>query len=489
MSKQFLSIFVVSILSLCVAVSCVDEKFTTDPSAILHFSCDTLSFDTVFTTIPSRTLSFYVYNNNDRALKISSVRLGRGQDSYFRFNFDGRLPGDANLLEDIEIKANDSLFVFVELTVDPNETDFPVFYMDSMVFITNGQTQDVKLVTYGQDAIIFKGGSLTVNTTFTADKPYLFFGNFFVNEGITLTLDAGTHLYFHDKANLVVNGNLVSNGTLENPVEMRTDRFDKMPDEDKTPYDYMPGQWGGIYLQNSKGSYLLNYTKIKNCDIGIVLVGDASNQPSLKVTNSVIHSMTQYGIYAQYGKLEISNTEISNCGTSCLYILGGESYVVHTTIANYYTWGTRENPSLVIANYILNGNLLYLFPITSSVVENSIVYGNLNTEIALQKDTFTNATYNVLVSNTLLKARKTERDEYYNIIWSNSVNGLALSDTVFMNVSIRDIKTNGYYNFQLDQKSMARGKANKAVAGRFPTDLLGKNRLFDGYPDLGAYEK
>lgn len=488
--KTVLFIVIALFISL-LTVSCVDEKFTTDPSAVLSFSCDTLSFDTVFTNIPSRTVSFYIYNKNDKALKISSARLAKGSESYFRFNLDGRIPSSSNFLEDVEIKAKDSLFVFVELTVDPNNTDFPIFYKDSMVFVTNGQTQDVKLITYGQDAIVFDAQSLTENTTLTATKPYLIFNYLHIKEGKTLTLEPGTRLFFHDKANLVIDGNLIANGTLEHPVVMRTDRFDKMPDVDKTPYDYMPGQWGGIYLQNSKSVHMLNHTIIRGCDLGVVIIGTGSTHPSLTLQNCVLHSMTQYGLYAQNAKVTLENTEISNCGTSCLYLLGGESYVVHATLANYYTWGKRKNETLVISNYLLDGKLLYLYPITSSVVENSIVFGNQSKEILLQKDTFTNAMYNVLISNTLIKSKRLENAEFHNITWARSQNTTieGLPDTVFVNTSIKNIAETGYYNFQLDGKSIARSKANTTVSGRYPVDLLGKNRLLDGVPDLGAYEK
>ncbi len=482
----FLSFFAL-LLSLC---ACVDDKVTTDPSAVLAFSCDTLSFDTMFTNVPSRTLSFTVYNRNRRALVISSVRLGRGSESYFRYNLDGRVPPDNKTLENIEIGANDSLFVFVEITADSSKIDVPLFYIDSMIFVTNGVTQDVKLVNYGQDAIILRDAEIGSNTTFNAQRPYLIFGNLHVADNATLTLEAGTRLFFHSKANLVVDGNLVAKGTAEKPVLMRTDRFDRMPDEDKTPYEYMPGQWGGIYLQNAHGTHIIDHAQIRNCDIGVVLVGTSIAQPTLTLTNSVLHSMTQYGLYTQNAKVEMANCELSNCGTSCLYQLGGELRMAHTTIANYYTWGSREDVALVVANYALDGNLLYIFPVQSTVIENSIVFGSQSSEISLLRDTITDATFNVLISNSLLKKRKQNEPFYHDNLWANSQNpdasGTYHSDTVFVNTTRRD---GGYYNFQLDQQSQARGRANSSVAQRYPTDLLDHNRLADGSPDLGAYEK
>ena len=55
--------------------SCDDELFTTDPDKVLAFSTDTLTFDTVFTTIGSTTEQILVFNPNNRALKISSSAL------------------------------------------------------------------------------------------------------------------------------------------------------------------------------------------------------------------------------------------------------------------------------------------------------------------------------------------------------------------------------------------------------------------------------
>lgn len=487
--KNLNKIFILGFL-LASLTACVDDKITTDPSATLSFSCDTLSFDTLFTNVPSRTLSFYVYNRNRQAVVISSVRLGNGADSYFRYNFDGRIPSsESKMLENIEIGGRDSLCVFVEITVDSTHRDVPVFYIDSMIFVTNGVTQDVKLVSYGQDAIVLEDAEIAHDETFTAQRPYLIFGNLHVASDATLTLEAGTRLYFHSKANLVVDGHLQSLGTLENPVEMRTDRFDCQPDEDRTPYSDMPGQWGGIYLQNAHGAHIINHTKIRNCDIGLVVIGTSIAQPSLTLTNSVLHSMTQYGLYAQNAKVQVSNCELSNCGTSCCYLLGGEMNMAHTTVANYYTWGSREDAAMVIANYAIDGSLLYLFPIQSAVVENSIIFGNQSSELSLLRDTITDAAFNVTISRSLLKKRRQTTSWYNDNLWANSQNpdasGIAHADTVFLNTT----RTDGGYDFRLDQQSKARGKANIDVARLYPTDMLGQNRLADGAPDLGAYEK
>src|SRR5690554_31376 len=95
--------------------SCRKDDFTTDSGAILSFSTDTLLFDTVFTTMISTTKRIKVYNKNSDNLIISDIRLQNGANSQFRINVDG-LSGNQH--SDIEIRAGDSIYIFLEVTID-----------------------------------------------------------------------------------------------------------------------------------------------------------------------------------------------------------------------------------------------------------------------------------------------------------------------------------------------------------------------------------
>ena len=53
----------------------LDENYSSNPNHRLSFSVDTLSFDTVFTTIGSATKEFMIYNRNDQPLLISEIML------------------------------------------------------------------------------------------------------------------------------------------------------------------------------------------------------------------------------------------------------------------------------------------------------------------------------------------------------------------------------------------------------------------------------
>ena len=45
------------------------------------------------------------------------------------------------------------------------------------------------------------------------------------------------------------------------------------------------------------------------------------------------------------------------------------------------------------------------------------------------------------------------------------------------------------YNYELDSLSSAIDMGSVDIAKLFPNDILNKNRLSDGGPDLGAYER
>ncbi|MDO4191269.1 MAG: right-handed parallel beta-helix repeat-containing protein [Bacteroidales bacterium] len=493
--KQYLTHIIFPIVILFfVSMSCTQIHYSTDPNDGISFSCDTLTFDTLFSTIPSRTKSFLIYNNTNNYLLISEIKLREGENSSFRFNFNGKIPSDNNTLKNAEIMPHDSLYVFVEMTATENNESTPIYIEDELLFSVNGNTTGVILNAYGQNAVIFREHSLSCDTTLTAEHCYLIFDYLHIPEGQTLTITEGVTLYFHNEAHLIVDGNIRCEGTLEQPIVMRGDRFDYIADVAHTPYDYMPGQWGNIYLQNNIGNYVFKYTHIRGGTLGMMLIGASRSKPLLTLENCVIHNMSGYGVYIQEGKANIANCEISNCGISCLLQLGGELTATHCTFANYYPWDIREAPAVLITNYILNGTRLSIFPIQNSTIENSIIFGSKNEELELQRDTFTNALYNVYIADCLIKAKKSDDAYFHNIIWSHSQNDLIpgtsyyYTDTVFINTSINNIEETGYFNFQLDRNAKACNTANYNVSSCYPIDLLGINRLADGKPDMGAYE-
>ena len=185
--------------------SCKKEhSLTNDSSCKLAFSVDTVMFDTVFTTLGSATHQLKIYNNYKEDLNISEIRLIGGNASRFRINVDGVSGAE---FRDKVIPANDSIFIFLNVTIDPNDQYTPFVVEDDIQFVTNGNTQDVKLMAWGQNAryIVadkhvngfpaFKIVADSLETThWTNELPYVVFGYALINSYGTLHIHEGTHV-------------------------------------------------------------------------------------------------------------------------------------------------------------------------------------------------------------------------------------------------------------------------------------------------------
>ena len=106
---KYIWIFIITIV-LSFASCKKPVNFSDDNSLKVAFSTDTITFDTVFTSLGSSTRHLMVYNNNDENLKISSIRLQNGNMSQFSINVDGVAGYD---FSDIEIYAKDSIYIFI----------------------------------------------------------------------------------------------------------------------------------------------------------------------------------------------------------------------------------------------------------------------------------------------------------------------------------------------------------------------------------------
>jgi len=474
---HFLSL--IFLLPIICFYSCEDDLFSSDPEKVLSFSTDTLTFDTVFTTIGSTTEKLMVYNPNNRALKISSIGLAGGAKSQFRINVDGSLSAD-NHFSDIEIRAKDSMYIFVEVTVDPRDVNAPVLVTDSVVFKTNGIEQKVRLEAFGQDMILFRNKLILNDTTLSADKPYLIYGNLTVDSAKTLHLPAGCQLYFHNNANLIVRGNLRAEGTFDKPVLMRGDRLDKAKFLYPVPYNYVAGQWGGVYLLWNKGNHLLRNVNINSGYVGVYMNNSDRNQlPELQIENCRIHNFVYYGLVVQNANVKVTNTEISNTGSYSVYLSGGKHVFLQSTIANYYNSSPGrpssrdKNPAVMIMG-------LYRTAPMQTEFRNCIVAGGLETELSIASRFLTQ--YKAVFSDSYIRRKEAyELSQFQNIRW------YAKNDTIFKHPFYNDT-TSVYFNFTPDSVSPVRGLADRTIAAQFPLDLNGVNRLEDNAPDAGAYE-
>jgi len=481
--KQYL--FLLSTLVILWSSCRKEEQVLKDTSARLEFSKDTILFDTVFTTIGSTTKQLKLYNKYNKKIIISSIKLAKGASSLFRLNVDG-IKGP--YVNDIEIPANDSLFVFVEVTVDPQNVNSPMVVTDSIIFVTNGNVQDVDLIAWGQDAhyirpdtyikglppfsIICGSGK---NVNWINDKPYVIYGYAVVDSLGNFSIDAGVRVHFHNNGGLWVykGGSIKVNGTKEFPVTFQGDRLEK----DYLGQDYkdVPGQWDRIWLNEGSVDNEFNYAVIKNAFIGIqaeTLQKYLGNK--LVLNNTIIKNISGAGILARFYVMESSNTIITNCGEHNVAITGGGDYSFkHCTFANYWKSSTRQTSLLLIANwYKKDENTALLGDLKNAYFGNCIVYGDLANEVAF--DGKENALFNYKFDHCLLKidpAVNTEDATHYNNIFKNNDPGF------------KDVAKGDYH---LIPESFAIDKGDPAIAATVPTDIEGTSRTVN--PDLGVYE-
>ena len=132
---KILSIFMIPVF----LVACdEDAGFSSSPSLRLEFSSDTISFDTLFTAVGSPTSGVVVRNRNSDALRISNVRLAGGDASGFSVLVDGQYGTSMN---DLEIRAKDSIFVYASVELERNGADVPLMVKDSLLFTLESGVQ------------------------------------------------------------------------------------------------------------------------------------------------------------------------------------------------------------------------------------------------------------------------------------------------------------------------------------------------------------
>ncbi|HOE04192.1 MAG TPA: hypothetical protein PLZ52_03160 [Bacteroidales bacterium] len=472
-------ILIIAVLSLAWAASCERNDITTNPEDLLLFSDDTVQFDTIFTGVGSTTNYFVVYNQNkNKSINIDRIFLARGNQSKYRLNIDGRQTRDYS---DMLLAPGDSAFIFVEVTINPGTDD--MVEQDSVVFISNGNTQDVDLIAFGQNVLLIDGQIFGNDTTITSAKPVLIYNSALIDENVTLTVQAGTHFHFHKNSSLLVQGTLKVQGSTEEPVIFQGDRLEE-------GYSEISGQWGAYidtlgvryllgglhFLAGSKHNEIDNAV-IKNGVIGIrVDTVVTPGVPCLILRNTAIENMNVAGLYSIGTHVEAYNCVFANCGqytVACLY--GGNYSFYHCTLANYWS-GNRQTSQLVLNNYFFSGSQLYTRPLTKAYFGNCIIYGNKEEEINLDLTTETTASF--YFDNCLIKAA----------VDFNVSNPVYFRNTI-LNENPKFKETISPYDYQLDTLSPAKDAGDPGISISLPFDLNNVNRMSDTGPDLGAFER
>ncbi len=481
MMHKLLSTILMALFVCGCLFSCMDEeKFDTPAGAALDFSIDTLKFDTVLANVSTPTKYFMAYNHNKKGIRITDVGFGSDGSKGFRVNVDGLYINDG-LLQPIERRKGDSLRVFVELTPEAFDKDEPQEIYAHLIFtLSNGIQQKIVLTAFSQNVNVMRNVRITCDSILTAKRPYLVYDSLTVAQGATLTLQAGTKLYFHSDAGLRVDGSLKAEGTLEHPIIFRGDRTDLM--FENQPYDRVPNQWQGIRFTASSYANKMNYCDVHSGNYGIICDSSDINREKLKLENSVIHNVGNNCLTLFSTKAFIGNTQITNAANYCIAIYGGNTDFVHCTIANCYPFEATRSGALYYSNEF--NDLPY--PIEKVFFRNSVITGYSEDEIYGNKsEKYPDAAFNYGFYNSLLDTPEIKDDEQIvNCKWDNPKNKVCREGNFpkFNHAAL-------IYSFRLVKESVAINLGDETITSiYYPNDRLGYPRLFDGQSDAGCYE-
>lgn len=388
--KRFSFIYIfTAVFALIFFASC--NKINSDENSKLSFSDEEVTFDTIFTTVGSMTQNFRVHNPYNYDIKVD-IALAGGAHSPFSINVDGV---SGTTFKQVEIPANDSIFVFVKVNVNPNDQTTPFLITDSVVFYHGSTVQDVDLVAFGQNAhfIVADEGSGSLRYKiiahehetihWTNDLPYVVYGGYAAVDSLgTLIIDPGTKIYFHTGAGIWVYryGNIQAVGTPDEPIVFRGDNLNSWFETDY-------GQWDRIWINESPVQNRFENVEISNAFIGLQVETLQEMIPgsSTIVKNSVIHNTYNCGVLSRAANLQMENCEVSNNGDCSLLLQIGNYTMKHVTVANYFSQSVRKNPAVYVSNAYSDGYYNYVGNTVANFT-NCLIYGSLESEIGVHKD-------------------------------------------------------------------------------------------------------
>jgi hypothetical protein len=472
--------------------ACYKVNYNEDPQVQLRFSLDTLRFDTVFTTLGSATRILKVYNDYDLALQLSEIQVEGGEQSPFRFNIDGT-PG--NKVNAVDIPANDSIYIFGEVTVDPDQdiTASPFIIEDRLFFIVNGNEQFVQLEAWGQNANYIpsstaKGRVSLLSCDFGQEiwgdpRPYVIYGVLAI-DSCELIIPAGTNIYVH--GGIVVSEDFIYNdgiilvlkdgkirtlGTVDEPVIIQGDRLEEA-------FQDVPGQWAGLRILDESIGNSFVHTTIKNSIIGLRVDSLAEAElDACRIFNTTSSGLIGYHAKYIHAKNSIFHTNGANAAT---LVYGGEYSFDYCSFASYGI----QSPAFVLRNYRCQDPLclepILVNPI-SLEMRNCIVSGSGSDELVFDDGTAGTQVgfFNFNFENSLLKIDTILNGNNYPNFFDQCLNceSINYADPLFVDVDEQD--------YHLDTLSKAEMKAI-SIPG-ITTDLDGMPRD-PVMPDVGCFE-
>ena len=422
-------VFFYIIIGVTLLAACSDnDSFSTSTSNRLTFTEDTIRFDTLFSTVPSATQTFWVHNKSGDGIRILTARLERGSQSGYRVNVDGTYLNPVG--NDFEVRKGDSIRVFVEITSSETHADDPQLIEDNLLFtLESGVCQRVNLRAYSWDAIQVTDLTVHGDTVIESSKPLVFYGHgIVVDSTATLTL-RNTTLYFHDGAGIEAYGNVTAEG-----CTFRGDRLDHM--FDYLPYDRISGQWKGITIMSPAKNNTFTNCEIRNAWDALVC-----DSTAVVMENCVVHNNRGVGLSARNSVVSVSNCQFTNTLGDCLLLDGCEALVDHCTLGQFYPFSANRGAAFRFTNT----NMPLLLQ-----CQNTLVTG-YEADVVMGEVADTTVVFDYRFADCILRTDSVaDPERFERIIWETP------KDSVQGTKHFRNIdEDNLYYDFAIDSISPA----------------------------------
>ncbi len=448
-----LSVVLLTVFSCRNQEEIVSTSFSNNP---IKFDSDTILFDTLITTGKvSITKRLKVFNTSSNAVIINSISLGKGNNSNFSVFCNGLKSVN---FSNVKLLGKDSLYILVNIVPLENNSSNVLILEDSLVFSIQNLVSSVKLLAWGQDAYYFNNDTISSDFTFKSDKPNVIYGSILVDSLSTLTANSNTRLYFYNNAKIISKGQIVFNGSKEQPILLQSFREDGK-------YENQPGLWGGIFI-NGKGVSKFNWVIIKNSGLGIEVNNDNHN---LKISHSKFFNFSSYAInLINCNSLEIDNSLFYKSLYELLHADNVSNLnVYNNTFANVQSGYSRSLPSVKISEKLAIVNFI-----------NNIVWGDLQYEFSnlAKSPTIIDVNFNIF------KAKEIDIKNTNNYYLKNS------SEFIFKDISKYDFRPDSIFSLSSNKKipSKARNNGSPNLFNNDYLDLYGNLR--DSNPDIGAIE-
>lgn len=383
-------------------------------------------------------------------------------------NVDGM---SGKTFENVEIRARDSIFIFVECFIPGGDDPRPFIVEGQMDFVTNGVTQTVELEAYGQNVRRLRGVTLQTDAVFTDEMPYVVFDTLRVAEGATLTLCPGTRLLFHDKGILQVDGRLLAVGEVGKMVQLRGDRLDDvLPD---TGYEILAGQWQGVRFGAGSFENRMEYVEMQSTVHGVVVDScGVTDREKLTLVNSWLHNSQGNVLRSEHARVDAYGCCFSDAGEAVVWLRGGEHEFTQCTLANYYLYAISPESILTLSHIKREESSGISNPLMKASFENCIVYG-ITSPISPGDLESTD----VYMRNVLLGVNGSDDDHFISCLWDEDPMFETVRDEYIFN-----------YRLQDDSPAIAAGNPD-FVTPECLYDMDGIERLQWGNPALGAYAR